>query len=154
MRPFLFFHFHGNLPKKGPKKILWGTLCEKNKFPKNNDMYIELYVYWPGKSEFNVGTTIGRTIFLKKGRFMTQKGPFWYIRLHISIWVSKYRFIDPLCPFFASLICFEWPLTWCEYFRGPSPIYLAARICYNTGSFMIMIKSSENSQLWLRPNHF
>ena len=45
--------------------------------------------------------------FLIKGRFMTQKGPFWNIRLHISIWVSKYRLLDLLCPFLALFIYFE-----------------------------------------------
>ena len=58
----------------GPKKTEGGPKCERSKFPKNNDMCIELYVFWPGKSEFNVGTTIGRTIF-NKGPFYEPEGP-------------------------------------------------------------------------------
>ena len=58
----------------GPKKTEGGPKCERSKFPKNNDMCIELYVFRPGKSEFNVDTMIGRTIF-NKGPFYEPEGP-------------------------------------------------------------------------------
>ena len=57
------FYFHGNPPKKGPQKDPMGSSMEKKEYPKNNDMYIELYAKWPDKSEYNVARTIRRTLF-------------------------------------------------------------------------------------------
>ena len=44
--------------------------------------------------------------FFDKGPFYDPEGPI-FMRLHISIWVSKYRLFDLLCPFLALSISFE-----------------------------------------------